>query len=246
MSRSAKVTIGGQERSIYDFSGRKALTAMRIVRSISEAWPRIVQGQAEFRRRYQEENHVLLERSQAIYQLDPDRLEKLTDADWEKSGNKIRLDMSPTNEEVWASVFPMIFDEAEEQAMQLVGLCLVTNEEVRDAARNGKQAVIELLDKKAETVLDDASATEIVEVLVVAAELIHDEFQEKLASMGDRVGKLRGLVGLRKDSPGQTSEKDETSSKTSSSSDSPEPSSGTRSEPSTATPSTGSLPSLAS
>lgn len=225
-----KVTIKGNEITLHEFNGRKALRAAKIVRSVGESWPEILRAVAEFRAEYEEHNAVVMDRATARHRfplvpiLDDDqqrtgpngellyydRLGHLTEADWEASGQKLRIPQSPSKEEVFAAAFPIAFDKAEEQVLQLLALCTIDADDMGKAAREGgPEAVTELLHDEAERLLDNANLGELMELAVVGSEMVERQVQEKLDALGDRVGNLLRLVGLKK--PDQPTPIDESS-----------------------------------
>lgn len=224
-----KVSIGGNERTLHEFNGRKAIRAAKIVRSIGEAWPKILSAIAAFRTEYEAQNAVVLDRATARHRYPPipvmdpsdesgetqlykdgepvyyDRLGHMSEADWEASGHMLRLPQSPSREEVFAAAFPVAFDHAEEQVLQLLALCTIDADKIGDAARQGgPEAVTELLKEEAENLLDEGSLGELFELAVVGAEMVERQVQEKLEALGDRVGNLMRLAGLGRRQPEKT------------------------------------------
>lgn len=255
----AKVELGGNEVTVQDLSGRKAIRATKIIRSMAQAWPEILKEIASFTRTYEEDNIVELDRAEARARfharplLDPnaegavplrdgdgeiiygpDPLGHLTDEDWEKSGNKYRIRKSPSQGEIIAGVFPMAFDVAEEQLSQLLALGVIRNEDLDKAHHDeGPDGITKLLVDKADELLA-YDLGDLIELAVVISEVVDEQLRARLDRLGRRTGKLLRLLGL-----GSTSKEPETptpstptpSSPTSSIS-SPEPTDGENGEPS--------------
>lgn len=244
-----KVKIGGNERLLHEFNGRKAIRATKIVRGISSGWPEILRALARFNREYEAENVVELDRATARSKFPPrpvavgeglevvDPLGHLTDEDWEKSGNTLKLPRSPSFNEQVAAVFPVAFDLAEEQVLQLLALCVVDADELGQAARGGgTEAVEELLHEKADDLLDEAELGELIELAVTGAEMVRAQVAEKLEELGDRVGNLLTLFGLgpsKREDPAAEEETESSPTREPSSTSSPEPTDGAKSGPST-------------
>lgn len=254
MGDTAKVTLGDTEVVVKPFSPRKALRVLKILRAVGEGWPRVINAYARFVREYRDENVTRLTRAQAQMQfaprplLDddgepvmrdgepvmlPSRLAHFTDEDWERSGNVLEMPQSPDMATAVAAVFPIALDVAETEVMQLLALVLVGNSELAAAARDGgSDAIDELLKPKVDWLLDDCLADELLELAVVVAEAVEAQFKGKLDELGERVGKLRRVVGLGPTTPA-TAPTPSSEERTTSSSSSPDTSDGESETPST-------------
>lgn len=224
----AKVELGGNEITVQDLSGRKAIRATKIIRSMAQAWPEILKEIASFTRTYEEDNVVELDRAEARARyharplLDPetgqplrdgdgqlvygpDPLGHLTDEDWEKSGNKYRIRKSPSQGEIIAGVFPMAFDVAEEQLSQLLALGVIRNEDLDKVhGEEGPEGITKALKEKADELLS-YDLGDLIELAVVISEVVDEQLRSRLDRLGRRTGKLLKLVGL-----GSTSKASET------------------------------------
>ena len=87
--------------------------------------------------------------------------------------------------------------------LQLLALSVVSNEKLGRRARDGAEgnsdgagAVTELLHERSEELLDQAMFEQLLELAVVAAETVEEQFRAKVDELGDRVGKLGRLFGL--------------------------------------------------
>lgn len=243
MSGARMVKIGAREIQVEGFSGRKAIRAGKLVREILKRYPQVLEEMAEFTTRYQEKNVLWLERTEARFRL-PEATAHMTDADWEASDGKLAMRQSPTEAELFMSVFPTVFDAAEELALQLCALPIVSNDELAQAARNanGPEAITDLLNERGERLLDEASYDQLVDLVLSAAEAAHEQIAEKLEGFKERAGKLRRLLGWSPE-PEETPTTPEPTSTTSgtsgpgSSTDSPAPTDGEPTSPSTESPS---------
>lgn len=231
------VQLGNRTVEIQDLSGRKALRAMAIVRSIADGWPEILRRIAAFTREYEEENYVLLERAEArhrfparplmvdgelvrdenddlVYGRDP--LAHMSDADWEKSDNKLKIRQSPSRNEVFAAVFPEAFDIAREQVTALLALGVIENSELsRVAIDNGPEGVEDLLTERGNTLLDE-DLGELMNLAVVIAEVVEEQLSKEIKQLGGRTGKFLKLFGLQGPKSPEPAEESKTLSPTSS------------------------------
>lgn len=155
--------------------------------------------------------------------LGADPLAHMTDADWEASGNRLRLPKSPNQGEQIAAVFPMALDLAEEEVLKLLAVLATPNAELKRKSRDG--SLKEYLAARADELID-APATDLLELAVVAGEMVDEQFTTKVRELGGRLPNALRLLGLSKS-------QDKTSSETTSKSESSE----TKPTPSTASPS---------
>lgn len=167
----------------------------------------------------------------------PGRLDHMTDADWEASNQQLELPRSPGLMEQIAAVFPLAFEAAEDQLVQLYGILLVDNKRLADAIREGDGAAARLISEEGEEFLDRGDIGDMLELLVVAIEVSRGQIDRVIEDLGDRVGKALAMMGL-----GGLAPKIETrpSTKPTSSTDSPAATAGIPGPPSTESSSTSS------
>jgi hypothetical protein len=169
--------------------------------------------------------------------MGPDPLGHMSDADWEASGNMLRLPRSPTREEQIVAIFPQALELAEEETVALLALIAMSNADLKRFARQGHEALRDELKSRGEDLLD-ADLGELVELAIVAGEAVNEQYQAKARELGGRLGNALKLFGISLPSSETTTET-ETSKETSStpspssSTDSPVPTDGERDEPST-------------
>lgn len=193
------VTLGDAEVTISTFSGRKAIIAERIVRRSIKRYPEIMEAYTAFKTKYEAENVSVLDRAEAVFRFGP-RLAHLTDEDWARSGEKLRLGAAPSTNEVVAAVWPIAMDAAEDEVLRLLALCVIPSGDLKRAKDEGGQdAVDKALLIRGEDLLDEATnAADLIELAVVAAETLRDQFAVKADGLGPRVGKLLEALGLKR------------------------------------------------
>lgn len=265
----ARVQIGGVEKTVAPFNGRKALASARILDRIAESWPAILAHLAEFRATYRRENVLELDRAQAQFRYPPvtlvgraaeeagvpdgtrlpSRISGISDQDWADSGNVLRIPQDPSWMEELGAIFPTALRVAEAEVLRLLALGTVGKDQLRDWKRDGDwETVEEKLLEVGEQLIDDSNdVAELVELAIVVAEQLRDQFAAKASRLGPRVGALLKMAGLdpeRFRTPTPTAPSPETppaaattssTEKPTSSTDSPPPTDGT-SEPSSTTP----------
>jgi hypothetical protein len=117
--------------------------------------------------------------------MTPDPLGHLSDADWEASGNKLRLVQSPSEQVSVAAMIPTAFRLGREQALRLLALVLTSNSDLEKWDADGD--VDAELDKGAKDLVHRAAADELVRLAVAALDLckgqIAGPFDELVAAV---------------------------------------------------------------
>ena len=241
-----QVQIGEQPLQLQDFSGYKAFKVMRLAKGILASSPQIQAHIAAYVRKYEAENYVELDRAAAMHRFGED-LQHITDADWQASGNKLRLPTSPTSQEISLAAFPVVLDVAEQQAIRLLALIALSNRELEDADNEGgEDAVDQAIEAKAKTLVHRAHAEQLLELFLTGYELVEDQLQDTIKGAEERLGNLMRLLGWGPTSEPPTSSNgtQESPQSPSSSTSSPPDTDGT-SEPSSTEPAGAASPSSA-
>lgn len=248
--RAGELRLGDRLVRVEPFSGRKALAAFRLLKTAAHGAPEVFTMWADFTRRYEAENSIELTRAAALFEFPPRRNEAgeivapgrfghLTDADWQASGNVVRLPKSPTLAEQIAAVFPVAFDLAEREVLRLLALVAMPEDDVKANRGDLDQA----LDQLADEILD-APFDALLELAVVGGEAVDDQYRRKVDNLGDRLGNALRLLGIdRAKKPPQPAP---STSRPTSSTDSPAPTDGRPTSPSELTGASSSASSSAS
>lgn len=232
------VELGGRLVTIERPSGLKASRALALMRALSKAMPDLQGDLARFRRDYERENVLELDRVQAKlrfpprplvddageYLVDehdavrymPSPVDRLTDADWENAGGVYKIAASPSTPEIVAALFDRALEVAELHVYKLLALFTIGNRELKAARAAGN--LDELLTTTADELLDDSFADELLELAVVVGETVDHHFVRKTRELGARTGKALRLLGI--DLPTRTPPAEE-STTTSTSTDTP-------------------------
>lgn len=194
------VTIGADEHPIHSFSGYKAVRAGSIVARITKKVPQILDEMAEFQRTYEENNQLRLTKEMAklpkfsVTKPNGDLVPLFGEEDFAaaaKDGKDyISIPQAPTTMEKWAAVFPTVFEAAELELRELFGLILITNEDLEKA--DEADEVEKALAAKGRQVLHQAELSQMLELLVVSAEVLRGEFEGK----EERLRPILGMMGM--------------------------------------------------
>lgn len=216
-----EVTIGGEARTLGEFSAYKALKALEILSDVETAWRAVLTEAASFRQQYGEENFVELSRVDARRQfrprvlertrrvemedgrleivdepvmneatgeplLSPDPLGHLTDADWEASGQKLRIPEQPAETLQVAAMVPLAFKHGRDAALSLMALVLATNAELEDWDREGAEKVDEKLKERAAELRHRAKLDEIVDLATATLQLCREQVAGPFGKLADQ------------------------------------------------------------
>jgi hypothetical protein len=105
--------------------------------------------------------------------MGPDPLGHLSDADWQASGNVLRIPEQPEDEAVMAALIPKAFKVARAQVMRLLALVTVSNRDLE--TWDGEQDIDAKLDEKGRQLMHDCSAGELLGLATAAMQLARGE-----------------------------------------------------------------------
>jgi hypothetical protein len=130
--------------------------------------------------------------------LAPSPVDRITEAEWEASGHKLRLPRRAKARDLVPVILEQAIDQAEDHVVALLALFTMPNEQVAGVWRQGGDKFSEVLREEADRLLDTAFGDELLELAVVCGELVDDTFVRKAQDLGDRLGKAGRLLGLGK------------------------------------------------
>lgn len=210
-----RVRVGARDYTVERPTGRKASTALRLLRRVDATVKRVTRELGQFERDYARDHALELDRAQARMRFEPEpvigpdgelvtdragapvlvsRVDGITAEDWEKAGHVLRLPQLPSREEKAGHVLELVDEAAEAELWRLLALFTLTNAEVKDAKRG--QRLDEELDRRADELVDEGDLGELVELAVVIAETFRGQFAAKAGELGGRLGNLGRLLGL--------------------------------------------------
>lgn len=170
------------------------------------------------------------------------------------------IPQSPSGEEMFMAVFPTVFNYAERQVLQIIGLLLVedsTLKQWRDSGPDlspddGPSHIEQELVKFGEEITDELDLDEVAEMVVVAVEIMATHYKDKADRLGKRLRKVRDkfrTIQEEEMSPttpkiGTLQKLDSEETNNDSSTSSPEPTDGIQTEPSSKSSGETSSPSM--
>jgi hypothetical protein len=260
------IKVGGRDITVERFCFAKAMRVITLLKKLQQSAPEISKAASDFRREYMAGNIVELDRVQAKMRFGPQPIfddenkpmfhegelltmaspvDRMTEQDWERSDQTLKIRQEPSTPEMVAAVFPVAYEHAEKTVAQLLGLVIMSNTKVLEYVAAG--TLWEEVDRLAADVIAPAYIEDVMELVVVVAETIEGQVMTKVKGLGDRLGKIRRLLTGEKTKT-DPSEGSPTSSEppaqpsTEPVSDSPASSTGPTPEPSSLSPGTPSAP----
>jgi hypothetical protein len=247
----APIEVNGSQITVERFTLTKGMRVITLLQLIQRMVPDITKEIAAFRREYAADNIIELDRVQAKMRYGPtpilndagdvektpdggvltipSPIDRMSEADWERSGQTLKLRQSPSNEEIMLAMFPMVWEHAQAPVLRLLALVAMPNADVERYAAVSGDELWAKVDQFASSVIAPAYLEEIMELAVTAAEQVEGQVMTKAKSLGDRVGKLAGLFGMKvraRSDVSQTSSGSPAETNSSSVSDSPDSSNG--------------------
>jgi len=178
--------IGDRTVQLPELNGYKAVRALRLISEVSKCSPAVLERLADLRSEYADRNALVLTPALAKLPrfqrtiIDEDGNEHdeavFTDADFEIAGGEIRIPQDPGVSDQIIAVFPIIFEAAEKQVIELLALLTAPNSELADADENG--AVDEYLAQTSRKLLHTASLEQLVALLLAAVEIVAESIQK--------------------------------------------------------------------
>lgn len=213
--RAGTVRVGRTDYVVERPSARKASTALRLIRRVSGTVKTVTRELGHFEREYAQDHAIDLDRVQArmryparvVYDADGELvrdtagevvmrspLDAMSDDDWARAGEVLRLPMAPNLAEKVGAVLDLALEDAEDEVYRLLALFTLANDDVARAKR--EQRLDEVLEERADLLLDEGALDEVLELAVVISETIDAQFTRKASELGDRLGNVRRLLGL--------------------------------------------------
>jgi hypothetical protein len=251
---STTIQIGDKPVTVGDFSGYKFLEALALVGEIMEAVPLADEKIGEYTRQWldREGATTTYERATARYVFgnsnDPRiraALEAITEADWEASGQKLKIEKSPDGNAAFMRAFPSVYKHARRQTENLICLIATPNSDLEKADAKGESderlyqpggAVHEMRD----LILHKAKLPDQMRLVLGSLRQLAEEMQA--ADLGAQMGEFRTAVKALAQALGVSDDKTEPGSAESSDENEPTERDERVSEPSSSTPSSPATP----
>ncbi len=255
MSTNRFVEIGGQARPVPPFSTAKIGQMFRVAASLGSEWAAIQHATAEYRQQYAATHKVTTTRDEVAERLEVARdmvgaaTSDAARAEWEsvaagwqrrldgplKDKDAIELPLEATWQEIAGHVIPSAFEDAEPLIKSLLGLLVISNDELfeADKADRRDQAIRELgLEVYYQSTPDEA-----LELLNVGFEMFLGDTEARRENLGKLRDRFLKAMGMEADTMTTETTGSEgmsgTGSKTGQSTDSPARTTGPRKSSST-------------
>lgn len=189
------VTIGGTTVTIERFTLAKATRVMTLLQKIQQEVPEISRVWATFRNDYRRDYQTTttLSRIEAVARWNVD----VPEEEWERAGQTFTMTVpaEPNQAEVFFQMAPLVYEQAEELTLRLLGLIAMPNDTVKRYAKDG--TIWERVDEYVAEVIEDAPLEDIMELVVVAAEMADQQVLAKARSLRTRAGNMAALFGWK-------------------------------------------------
>lgn len=247
------ITVNGQQVTVERFTLTKGMRVITLLQLIQRMVPDITKEIARFRREYAEDNVVELDRVQAKMRYGPtpivndagdvektadgnvltiaSPIDRMSEQDWERSGQVLKLRQQPSNEELMLAMFPLVYEQAQAPVLRLLALVAMPNADVERYAATSGDELWTQVDQFAAKVIAPAYLEEVMELAVTAAEQVEGQVMTKANELGERAGKLAGKFGLTRKRSAASPTSSESPEPQNSQSASPSPDSSTGSQP---------------
>lgn len=178
-----EIQIGDASYKIQRFRGLKAALAGSLVSRVMREVPELQDKATEFRKRFREQNKVVITPGMAKMPRFADL--ELTSEDFTASGGNIELPEEPEGNIIMMNLWPDIFDLADKELRKFLAIIVIPNSELE--AADDADDVDEVLAKWGKKLIRSGDIDELLELVVVGLEVL----KEQLARKRDRLGKLK-------------------------------------------------------
>lgn len=196
------VKLGDQRIEIQDFNALKFLEAMDLLGQIMEIVPRADEEIARYTQQWISQNgsERVVDRASARWLFGADEssrtaLESITDAEWEASGQTLKLSKAPDGNAAMMRAFPAVYKHARPQVENVLCLLATPNSKLEEADDEGKLSDGQLyaaggaVHATRKLVLHRARMSEQIALVIASMRQLMDEFRE--ADLGGQMGELR-------------------------------------------------------
>jgi hypothetical protein len=193
MSDKARtVQVGERTYTVQPFKGFKATRIGRIVAEVTKQVPGVTDAMAQFTREFESKNAVRITRNMSMLPRFKPLFEdmNMTEDDWQRCGGAVEIPQPPDPAMVYAAVFNLIFEQAEDKVLNLLAWVAVTNSELRDA--DEADNVDEVIARIRRDLLHEGDLEELLELFIVGVDMIKEQFTGKLEALTGAIGRLTG------------------------------------------------------
>lgn len=197
----ADVEISGKTVTVERFTLAKAMRVITLLQLIQKQVPEVTKEWAIFRKQYADEYSTEIDRIDAKARFGA-ALEDISDEEWERAGQKLKIPGAPSTAEVFFQMAPVIYERAEEVTLRLLGLIAMPNDTVNRYVASGD--IWERVDELVDELIKPAALDEIMELGLVSAEVIDGQVLAKAQTVKERAGNVARLFGIGKTSTDST------------------------------------------
>jgi hypothetical protein len=188
------VQISGKTVTVERFTLAKAMRVITLLQLLKKQVPEVTKEWAIFRKNYAEEYATDIDRIDAKARFGP-ALDDISDDEWERAEQKLKIPGTPSQAEVFFQMAPVIYEKAEAVTLRLLGLIAMENDIVDRYVKSGD--IWERVDELVDDLIKPAALDEIMELGVVAAEVIDGQVLSKALEVKERAGNVARLFGFR-------------------------------------------------
>jgi hypothetical protein len=175
------VKIGDRDVTLEEPCIAKVEEIGKRLSNVGKGAPDLQRRLAQFVRDYERDNAVQMDRHTALVRA-PKRVKHLSESDWKQMGQKVTLPVSPTGTEQLLAMAPYVFDEAREQALEVVALLMVPDEVMERPDEIERQ-----IEANKQVLRYKAKPSQLVRLLSECTDIVHEVMEHEK----DAVGKLR-------------------------------------------------------
>lgn len=202
------VEVNGKTVTIEGFRLTKATRVMTLLQKLQQEVPEVSRAWATFRNDYRQsyQTTTTLSRIEAVGRWG---VTDIPEEEWERAGQQFTMTLpaEPNVYEVFFQMAPLVYEQAEELTLRLLGLIAMPNDMVKLYVKD--DVLWTRVDEYVTEFIADAPLEDIMELAVTTAEVIDKTVLSKARSLGDRAGNVARLLGWKTSSGTSTTSNDE-------------------------------------
>lgn len=190
------VEVNGKTVTIEGFRLTKATRVMTLLQKLQQEVPEVSRAWATFRNDYRQsyQTTTTLSRIEAVGRWG---VTDIPEEEWERAGQQFTMTLpaEPNVYEVFFQMAPLVYEQAEELTLRLLGLIAMPNDMVKLYVKD--DVLWTRVDEYVTEFIADAPLEDIMELVVVAAEMADQQVLAKARSLRTRAGNMAALFGWK-------------------------------------------------